>query len=354
MKKINIFGLALGACFCFLISSCGGPKPEPGVDIKNATEAPLTGSFYLVGYQGTTPKPYISHKLIGGPNGDTDWTQQCSVPLGDFNTPAADISCYVEAHELDLYARGLTISNAVPAGLCEYFTEQPYFYFKYKPGVGPAGPLAYSATDPACPFDYTQQKGPNCCTGAWTMSAGADPTKQPPRDGKFTGDFAACYSGPNISDVSKSDDGIPQGLIYGDSAGGVKISRPLKGRLDGGNVYNTINLANYYLSSDHTHPTGNPTLVGNAPISFDFQLDTVKGINYPTNPYYRYTCYDTNREIRARITLSVREWNTIAELHQGGNPNLTGVLPNGDPLNDYLDWKDYGDLSNVLFPGASE
>lgn len=354
MKKINTLGFVLIAILSSLIVSCGGPKPEPAPDIKNATEAPLTGSFYLVGYQGPLPKPYISHKLIGGANGDTDWSQQCTIPLSDFNTPAADIECYIEAHELDLYARGLTISSAVPAGLCEYFVEEPYYYFKYLPGVGNPGPLSYSTTDPICAFDYTSQKGPNCCTGLWTMSPGADPTKQPPRDGKYTGDFSACYSAPNLSELPKSEDGIPEGILYGDSIGGVKISRDLKGRLYGGNVRNTINLANYYLPSDHTHPTANPMLAGNAPIAFDWHLDTAKGVNYPTNPFFKYTCYDTNREVRARITLSVREWNTIAELHQGGNPNLTGVLPNGDNLNDYFDWKDFGDFSNTLFPQSNE
>lgn len=354
MKNLNDSLFLILFSLFFLMQSCGGPPPEAPVvvDPKSTTEAPLSGTFYLVAYQGLTTTPYTSHKLLAG---DSSWSQPCSVSAAELNTTNANISCLIEAHELDLYAQGTTLTASFPQNACEYVSETPYFYFKYLPGVGAPGPLPYSAANPTCIYDYRPQKGPNCCTGTWAMNSGVDPTSQPARSGKYGGDFSNCYGGPALKDMGKNN-GIPATQLYQNLTAGGKISRSLKGLFDlpaDERVFSNVQIANYYTPSDHSHLTNNPTLVGTAPIAFDYQSDSFTGINYPTSPFYVYTCYDTDQEIKARITLQIREWNTISELHQGGNPNVSGLAPNGEPYNDYKDWKDFGDAGSTVFPGIS-
>ena len=322
-----------------------------GADV--ITEAPLVGSFYVVGYKGTTFTPYATHKLVGGINVDSDWTQSCSVPASDLNTSAADIVCLIEAHELDLYARGVTLKMSVPPGLCDYALETPYYYFKLLPGVGSPGPFAYSSTDPVCAFDYSVTGGPNCCEGSWTMSAGT--VDQAARNGQYSGSFTNCLSGPNLSEFDKDPLNRPVSKLYSESDDGLAISRFVEAPVSK-ILSSNIRAANYFRPSDHTNisnylPAADLFGGTTAPIAFN-TFTNAGGSKIKAHPFHTYICYNTDSEVKARIRVMVREWNLLSELHQGGDPD-TGGTSGSDPLNDLFDWKDFA-TPNTLFPGAAE
>lgn len=364
MKKLILSALVPLVSLMFLTTSCGGPKaeaPASTADPQAATNAPLVGTFFLTAFKGTTGIPYTSHQLIGGIAGDTDWTQACSVTTAQLNTPAGDIMCLVEGHELDLFANGVTFTFQYPPGFCDYIEESPYYYFKSQPGIG-GNSFAYSTADPVCPYDYSANGGlgPNCCIGSWNMSAGATPATQPARSGKYTGSISNCYSSSELADFPIGTNGVPSVKLGTNATLGGSVTRVVKGFYANSGTYpysSNVRIANYFRPSDHAHATTNPLLLANgiatAPIAFDTQ------IGFPTIPYYQYTCYDAGKEIKARIRVMVRKWNTVAELHQGGNPNLSGTAPNGDPLNDYYGWKDFSDVAipghgPTKFPDAEE
>lgn len=353
MKKLIFSAFVPLLSFIFLTTSCGGPKADIAASLTDpqaANNAPLVGTFFLTAFKGTTGIPYTSHQLIGGIAGDTDWTQSCSVTNAQLSTPAGDILCLVESHELDLFANGVIFSFAYPPGFCDYVEESPYYYFKSKPGVV-ANSVAYSTIDPVCPYDYSANGGlgPNCCVGSWDMSAGATPATQPARSGKYTGFISNCYSSSELSDFPVGTNGVPPNKLASRADLGGSVNRIIKGFYANNSSYpftSNVRIANYFRPSDHSHATSNPLLlttgIATAPIAFDSQM------GFPTNPYYQYTCYDTDKEIKARIRVMVRKWNTLAELHQGGNPNISGTTPNGDPLNDFYGWRDFSD---VTIPG---
>ena len=349
MKNLKSILILLSVSISSVLIGCNKVAEEASLGEDVVTEAPLIGSFYVVGYKGSTVTPYATHKLIGGINVDSDWTQSCSVPVSDFNTPAADIVCLVETHELDLYARGVTLKMSVPAGLCDYALETPYYYFKYLPGVGSAGPFSFSDTDPVCAFDYTKGGGPNCCEGVWNMNAGT--TDQAARSGTYTGSFGNCLSGPNLTDFDKDLFGRPISKLYSESDNGLSITRVIESpvsKLLNGN----IRAANYFKPADHANVsnyTPAADLLGGttAPIAFNSYVNFVS-VNIRTSPFHTYVCYNTNSEVKARIRVMVREWNMLSELRQGGNPDTTGSS-GSDPLNDFADWKDF-----TSFPGAGE
>ena len=221
MKKQNYFILVILISIFYFTFGCGGPKASSEASTappQVVAEVPFVGTFYLATYMGKSATTYITHKLIGGLNVDSDWTQSCTVPRSDLSTPAADIQCIAEAHELDIWAQGVTLAASFPAGFCDYVEEAPYFYFKYLPGVGPAAP-PYSVAEPTCLYDYTKQEGPNCCSGEWTMPAGPSPATQPSRSGKYGGKFSNCYSGSGIKDFIASNSGVPGIKIYQNTNG---------------------------------------------------------------------------------------------------------------------------------------
>lgn len=361
LKKINLFLLVLISAF---LNSCGGPDPVAGTATSasktptSSAEQGLAGTFYVMTYKGTSSSLYQTHKLVGGIAGDTDWTQPCSVSPSDFGTAAADIVCLAEGHELDLYFQGATVNAAAPTGYCDYVEEKPYYYFYYQPGVGNATPAYIATGNPSCSYDYTKAGGPNCCVGNWTMTGTAP---NPDRSGNYGGSYGNCLMGPNLitSEFTKDIYGRPKSLMTNTALAGVSISRVIKSPINlGGGMASNIGIANYFKPSDHTHTsTYSPAadLFGGttAPIAFDTQTDSYSGVSYRTNPFYTYICYDTNREIKARIRLMIRDWNLLTELHQGGDPNSNATLSNGDPENDFFDWKDFNDVSDTLFPKAN-
>ncbi|MFZ3229051.1 MAG: hypothetical protein WA160_02510 [Pseudobdellovibrio sp.] len=358
-KQRNLFLLIL-VTFSILLNSCGGPDPmDSSIAASTGPSSPaelgLAGTFYVVAYKGDTTKTYQSHKLVGGITGDTDWTQACSVNTADFGTAAADVTCLVEAHELDLYFNGASLSVNLPAGYCDYMVQEPYYYFKTLPGIGPPTPAYFTTGSPPCSFDHSASEGPNCCTGKYISAPSA--TTGEVKSGSYGGKYENCLDGPTYATDNKDENGNPKYSIQDTTAAGfttlLKLSSPLSRSAN-----SNASVANYFSPPEHTHVSSGlaaTDLFGytTAPIAFDKQIDNsdIAHIKtYRPNPYYAYTCYDQNQEVKARIRIMIREWNINSELHQGGNPDVGGTEANGSPINDWLDWKDFGDISNTLFP----
>jgi hypothetical protein len=142
----------------------------------------------------------------------------------------------------------------------------------------------------------------------------------------WSGDAGACLYGPAIETQSLTSAGFPMPDIYyvkGEGKNDVyKPSSPIQKLAS--NVY----LANYFDPADHNSPF----------------------VGYPgalniTHRYYELRCLDRAHELKARIRVQIRDWNTYAEWEKGstGDPEFTGTEPNFPDFgyNDLFDWADY-------------
>jgi len=111
--------------------------------------------------------------------------------------PSKDIVCLLEAGELDLYERGLTIQTSFGAGMCNFITFTPYQFHQFQ----------YKKTGQHIPRVYYKYVKDAACTGNCTNAAGApvacaglvdDPIPTSLCDGKYTS--AAHPTWPNCDD----------------------------------------------------------------------------------------------------------------------------------------------------------
>jgi hypothetical protein len=147
--------------------------------------------------------------------------------------------------------------------------------------------------------------------------------------------------GPAVDTQSKSFFGWPLTDTYFVDGTGLNktydVAAPIKS-LRTANVY----VSNYFETADHA---GAP--VAGTPAGMDTGVYTTQG-------YYQWVCVDRANEIKARIRLQVREWNTAAAFDDRVNTptghsttgNETSPV-SGVPINDFEDWKDLG----ASYPG---
>jgi len=328
-----------------------------------------------VGFNISLTKDYIGlydiHKT-------TSWTLPCTATAGQ------DIACYVDGMELDFYVRGLELRYNVPKEMCKYYVFSPYFYYNMEPGIGAEG-FAYDVnaagavvsqsitgahaansywdgTTPKCDYDYSGANGPNCCLGSYTLttrtwdpSLNVDPVSGVAAGGwgapavrtvEWGGAYGNCLKGPAMDTQQKTRDGWPKSTISNinvETEGAnvsYKIAPPIemeKGR----NVY-IANFSAAVLAAPDTAASWGNVFYSSA------------GIYRTARPYYELTCYDRAEEIKSRIRLYVREWNSVAEFDlrtTTGSPDAGGneaTYPN-QPVNDYTDWADLSDGDTFPF-----
>ncbi len=66
-----------------------------------------------------------------------------------------DISCYLDADELELYNTGFKLELDMPANLCAWVDYKPYSFFRYQPGKSYPGLPAGASPDTAVFADFT-------------------------------------------------------------------------------------------------------------------------------------------------------------------------------------------------------
>ncbi len=335
-----------------LLASCRGKEEiasEGGGgtsgDASKDTEKPgaIDTTSFSVTYQADTKYTYYAHKGTG--SAGEDWNAQCQVMPTDL---VKDITCVVEANELDLFFFGVGLRINLPPAMCSFLVQRRPYFYRYLPGYGnatgvdnTAGTIVNSGVAPGantltCAYDYKAINGPNCCEGTYTKivysntNVGTATANQ-----SWGGKAANCLAGPAADLSPKAENGYPLGVLsFIEGVGfnnGYFLLPPF-----GKNYSTNLSIANYFLAADHaaTRPLMTTTSTG-------FQSSQL---------YHEFDCLNRAREIIATIKVMVREWNSVEEFAKmaAGNADLVGVEPGyGTPVNDYVDAKDLGEF----YPG---
>lgn len=291
--------------------------------------------------------PYGNDVSTGG------FSSRCGIPSGASGR-AADFFCLLEIEELDLYFNDLDLKVHVPSNMCSYLKESYYSFYAREPGIGPMRVEHKVLADgriedvlhtregvPQCRYDYSEEGGPNCCTGSYVHTV-----RTQNEDGSFTssevekiwdGSAAQCLSGPAMALATRDGQGFPMPLItYVEGTGIAKsIKIPsAKGSFFGSSpLRSNLFAANFYNPGDHK---------GGKPLSLRKPENGVA-----PRDTYTWECLNRNEDVIARIRLMIREWNSPIE--ENGDPDATGTDPVfEDEINDRWDWLDFGEE----YPGA--
>jgi hypothetical protein len=300
---------------------------------------------------------------------DGNYTQACDVTSGQ------DMTCILDADELDLFAQGLTLNYNVPAGMCSYMEMQPYFYYQYQPGIGPSKvfinitsatgvvtetdsndgfPAAsgasttkttvqtpYSAT-PTCTADYTGVGGPNCCFGKYTLSVTTDNASASVSDQDWGGSPSNCLAGPGkdsqIPNPGQNGDittGYPERTLF--TLDGISlnsnyiVNSPLAKNFSSNayvsNFWQSGIPGDYPLTNDGV-ATGSPNAMQGPGLTAGIFSSGCYGTLCSGNPWYEFDCLDPAKDLVARIRVLVRSWTYDANF-KSFVANQTSTPANG-------------------------
>jgi hypothetical protein len=291
-----------------------------------------------------------------------------------------DMKCLYNIREQDLYSNGLSYTINVPASMCNYLHEIPYYYYSYEPGrgasnigvsVGPAGITgctadgmagmvvngvctfaegSYSTTGgAACAYNYTSPSDPsgrNCCVGTYNLSVttttgGAMPTSSTVSSSNdWGGKFSACMAGPGMGAqyakvVGGTLDGFPSAPMTPVPSTGlskvVKVEAPIVAAKGSGfNMFaaNFFNWPSYQALTWSDNPATTPRPRAVLPGT------DRNGSSVPSgHEAYEFRCLDQSGEILHRIRLYVNEWDSdnayalyLSSNGTQGSPISTGVV----------------------------
>lgn len=343
----------------FLFAACDNSKVKKlGEGGGASTEVAVDESAFFIRVTKSTAsnnpsEKYLLHTLEGGIGVDNDWTKTCNITKAQIKVGTTDIICIAEAPELDLYNSGINITYNVPGDVCDHFRFRPYSYFAYEPGTVNLV-TSTCGQAPPCAYDYTGRGGPNCCTGTWT-DVGNGSCTTAPASGEYDGNYGDCLSGPGATseyvNTKKQPLTIYTDLTKGDGlVKSLDVVAPIT-KSFGSNVY----ASNYYNPADHaamtTTTNSRADLGTKAPAAYDYFID-YNGFGFKPSPFYSFECVDRHDEVKARIRLMVREWNTTT-VTQGQDHDTTGSESSPfdyDGKNDFGDWKDF----NTNFPKGAQ
>lgn len=279
-----------------------------------------------------------------------------------------DIQCLIDIPEGEAYANALTLRYNVPPDMCRYLRRETYWYYNQEVGIGPkefvinldiddsggtnvltsynctvdglaTGPncsghpevnfsIDMDTQDAKCIYDqYDSSVGQNCCFGKFIGTVNKNYTVQADTTsvvtGNWGGKFGACIGGPGRGWPHKSIKGVPKSVIdlardglnsdYALPAVNHIVVEPI-----------TYLIANYYDPVDHTHTGIVDPRSTNLPYFID-PVDDRNGTSIPTttfdpdnflvpgNDSYSFECLDEAFEIKHRIRVWVREWDTYPD-----------------------------------------
>lgn len=291
-----------------------------------------------------------------------------------------DVRCFLDAEEEELHNTAIKFASAAGAGICEFIQVEPYNFKYYSPLqttpntkyttsgcaaqsdlTAPQQALWLSYTPTAetdCDGNYEPDDGPNCDAGEFTIinvtgsastSGGACDTfvTDAPRVVKCGGKPSSCIHGP-IRDILSADE-IEKGfrsLIYPTSTG---KSIPVNLRSPASQLHYT----NLYVANSSVN--NNCSMTNADADTWESRAFSTTAITAPygkSQPFYTFNCLDGAKDIKARIRLSVRDWNKAFKINSSIDFDLPGVAPLAADLmnntatvfgksnNDYYDWDD--------------
>lgn len=292
-----------------------------------------------------------------------DFTKECVV---DDSSLSTDITCIVEAKELDLFYHGVRFNVNVPQDMCEYVTITRPYYYNFIPGDGPsividnrlgssdvtvasitadAGTLKVGTVTQDsiyCDYNYGSssnpayiENGPNCCAGDFDAYVTDSEGVVSSSSSSWGGKHSSCLRGPAMQLDNFNgfySNGFPKSKIYNVLSTGLNKYYSVISPLSVG-LGTNIHVANYFNPAQHGATAGIPACMvamNGAPA---------------TNPYHLFECFDRAGETLASIKVMVRDWDEDAEylLGAAGDPDSGGA----GLANTFLDLKDLGNTTPV-------
>ncbi len=359
-KVIKIFFVLI---FGFYLFSCGAEVSSfdesstatggggTNTPVSNPTPDPLPPSNYdlshfFVALDTSTTYPHYVSQL-------NSYGSQCSIaPTSTGN----DLSCVVEVPELSLFYGGLNFAINVPAGMCEYISETPYWYYNNELGYGPTAihleettnsndvvssrcsvngsgfssnctSFAEVTFDRASDNRLTPQciYGTDCCLGSYvltktTIDASGTSTVTA-EDHEWGDNIKSCIGGAAKTNWTIYNGfGRPNPRLT-EMRNGKLFPYVVMAPMLSLGLPTNIPVANYYTvlspaaSSPHYH-TGFGTASGSISV-LPYYLDPISDRSGDSitraNPYYEYSCLNDSYEIKNRIRVYVREWDDYAK-----------------------------------------
>ncbi len=366
-KVIKIFFLLI---FGFYLFSCGaevssfdeastatggGGSGNTDTDTGGVATPPSdynTSHFFVTLDTTTTYPHYVSQLNAHG--------TKCSIAS---TLTGNDLSCVVEVPELSLYYGGLKFAVNVPAGMCDYISETPYWYYNKEVGYGPtavgiekttnsSGGVSFRCSANGSPLSstctgynevnfksesnvmtaecaYVSSDSTNCCVGDYTLTttnitidASGAATSTTSSNPQVWGDnVKACLGGAGKTnwDIFNGA-GIPVPKLLEIREGDLYPYTVTAPRFTTTAAPSNIPIANFYtvtspaVSSPHYH-TGYGAMSGSnsvLPYYIDPISDRSGNAILKSNPYYEYSCLNNAYEIKNRIRVYVREWDDNA------------------------------------------
>ena len=338
---------------------------------------------------------------------DDSFANPCSIsPTAD----SQDITCVIDTPEGELYNEGLGLKINVPPGMCRYFTKAPYWFYNEETGYGPSvivmqrnytnnvllsstcsqsldsGGMTAPAPCPGfsnevfvnptdgtatCTYDRSRAGAANCCMGNYNYTindskfdtvSGLTSNTSSVQNLNWGGTYTSCIGGAGKTDWKDySASGIPLTVVYPVISGtieGYVVSAQIK-KISSAS---TIGIANFYSTTStpiHAHTGFGPVLTPAIPARtskmpyFVDPIDDISGSKLlPGQDSYEYSCLDSAFEVRHRIRVYVRKWDTyqdyvnfITTAGAVSFPNRSGVEGTGcngviGPCNDFPDSDD--------------
>lgn len=318
---------------------------------------------------------------------DSDWETACEIKK---DATVKDISCTLDATELDLFYNGVNLQYNIPKDQCDYLEVAYPWFYNYPIGDGPisvsydinlkgvtenaysvqvtgATPTPIALTKvamgligaPICNYNYKSQGGPNCCMGNYTLSV---------RNWNFTtnmydpavvtteswgGNVKDCIVSPTEK-FSTTSLGTPQNTIFNVTDKGLNevytSLTPYKSGQKNVLVSSFFSNANSTVPEAFKSPTrcSTPECRAAIPLRRDLTTTALPMGNW----FFSFNCLDKAYDLNSRITLRVRQWSKLKEFNnkQSGDPRITGdetgypiigVPTLFPPFKDTLDWDDY-------------
>ncbi len=348
-----IFKFCAGSVACLILLSCGGREStyKGGSDDGGSEEEldSFSANFAIrpiwVRDDTSSALTTFVHRADS-----TDWSKGCYVePTATANADKF-ITCIVEVHELDAYMHQIGFEYNSPGAQCDYLAVSPYWFWQYKPNMGPtsveytnnkdtntqtlgtvvpangsyATGVTLKATEqgkvPVCDFDYTLDEGPNCCQGSYSLTEtiieGGVTTSTTTRK-TWGGKLGNCAVGPG-TEWFKDEDDLPR-VTYEPAYMGGK--RQFKSKLA---PITTPHKSVLYMANYHPN-------LAMAPAAITTGVLNKNGVLHSPQPYYQFTCMDKSEEAKARIRVLVRKWNLLSELLKGPSGDHTSTGAEGDP-----------------------
>ena len=326
----------------------------------------------------------------------------CTIASG---AASQDIQCLLNIRELDLFQQGLKFEFNVPAGMCDYIGDSPYWYFNRQAGYGPkavsvtvndatstgsctytnnsgttvagvisghdctfpGGSVAVEGTT-TCAYDYSADGGPNCCEGlyalttTYTDASGTKTTTFSPKK-DWGGKIGKCAAGPFLESDSgwtfNSTSGYPYQQIR-TGAAGFNSTYKIKAPITMAYADNTY-AANFW---DWTSYAAGSLSAAALPLPLSYNSDKL-GNTLPVkaNNAYTFYCYDTAMEVKHRVRLYINEWDVSSQFltyigsdataRAGATPDAVSTATcdiTNDVCDDIPGWNYYKAVYPLAFP----